>query len=29
LVSLVPIILLFLFLQRFFIEGVASSGIKG
>jgi multiple sugar transport system permease protein len=29
LVSLVPVILLFLFLQRFFIEGVASSGIKG
>lgn len=29
LVSLVPIILLFVFLQRFFIEGVATSGIKG
>jgi multiple sugar transport system permease protein len=29
LVSLVPVILLFLVLQRFFIEGVASSGIKG
>lgn len=29
LVSLVPIILLFIFLQRFFIEGVATSGIKG
>jgi multiple sugar transport system permease protein len=28
-VSLVPVMLLFLFLQRFFIEGVASSGIKG
>ena len=29
LVSLVPVILLFLFLQRYFIEGVASSGVKG
>jgi len=29
LVSLVPIIALFIFLQRFFIEGVATSGIKG
>jgi multiple sugar transport system permease protein len=29
LVSLVPVIILFLFLQRFFIEGVASSGVKG
>jgi multiple sugar transport system permease protein len=29
LVSLVPVILLFVFLQRFFIEGVASSGVKG
>jgi multiple sugar transport system permease protein len=29
LVSLVPVMLLFLFLQRFFIEGVASSGVKG
>jgi multiple sugar transport system permease protein len=29
LVSLLPVMLLFLFLQRFFIEGVASSGVKG
>lgn len=29
LVSLVPIIILFLFLQRFYIEGLATSGIKG
>ena len=29
LVSLLPIIVLFLALQRFFIEGVATSGIKG
>ncbi len=29
LVSLVPVLVLFLFLQRFFIEGVASSGVKG
>jgi len=29
LVSLVPIILLFIFLQRFFVEGVATSGLKG
>ena len=29
LVSLVPVILMFLALQRFFIEGVASTGVKG
>jgi multiple sugar transport system permease protein len=29
LVSLVPIVLLFVSLQRFFVEGVASSGLKG
>ncbi|HWR10545.1 MAG TPA: carbohydrate ABC transporter permease [Rectinemataceae bacterium] len=29
LVSVLPIMILFLFLQRFYIEGVASSGIKG
>jgi multiple sugar transport system permease protein len=29
LVSLVPVFILFAFLQRFFIEGVAASGIKG
>jgi len=29
LVSLVPIIILFVLLQRFFVEGVATSGIKG
>jgi len=28
-VSLVPVIIIFLFLQRFYIEGVATSGIKG
>lgn len=28
-VSLVPVIVIFLFLQRFYIEGVATSGIKG
>jgi multiple sugar transport system permease protein len=29
LVSLVPVFLLFILLQRFFIEGVASTGVKG
>jgi ABC-type sugar transport system, permease component len=29
LVSLVPVFILFIFLQRFFIEGVASTGVKG
>ncbi len=29
LVSLVPVIVLFVSLQRFFVEGVASSGVKG
>ncbi len=29
LVSLVPVIVLFVALQRFFVEGVASSGVKG
>jgi multiple sugar transport system permease protein len=29
LVSLVPVFILFLFLQRYFIEGIASTGIKG
>jgi len=29
LVSLIPVIILFIFLQRFFIEGIASSGVKG
>jgi len=28
-VSLVPVFIVFLFMQRFFIEGVATSGIKG
>jgi ABC-type glycerol-3-phosphate transport system permease component len=28
-VSLVPIIIVFLALQSFFIEGVASTGVKG
>ncbi|WP_069999388.1 carbohydrate ABC transporter permease [Cellulosilyticum sp. I15G10I2] len=29
LVSLVPVFILFLFMQRFFIEGIATSGLKG
>jgi multiple sugar transport system permease protein len=29
LVSLVPVFVLFLFLQRYFIEGIASTGVKG
>lgn len=29
LVSLIPVVILFLFLQRFFIEGIASTGVKG
>jgi multiple sugar transport system permease protein len=29
LVSLIPVVILFLAFQRFFIEGVASTGIKG
>jgi ABC-type maltose transport system permease subunit len=29
LVSLAPIVILFASLQRFFVEGVASSGLKG
>jgi multiple sugar transport system permease protein len=29
LVSLIPVIVLFLTFQRFFVEGVASTGIKG
>lgn len=29
LVSLVPVVVLFVFLQRFFIEGIASTGVKG
>ena len=29
LVSLVPIFVLFVFLQRFFVEGIATSGLKG
>jgi multiple sugar transport system permease protein len=28
-VSLVPVLLVFLALQRFFVEGIASTGIKG
>ncbi|MEY8354490.1 carbohydrate ABC transporter permease [Lachnospiraceae bacterium 54-53] len=28
-VALIPVLILFLFLQRYFVEGVASSGIKG
>ncbi len=29
LVSLIPVVVLFLLLQRFFIEGIASTGVKG
>ena len=29
LVSLIPVAILFVFLQRFFIEGIASTGVKG
>jgi multiple sugar transport system permease protein len=29
LVSLVPVFILFLFMQRYFIEGIASTGVKG
>ena len=29
LVSLIPVIILFLAFQRFFVEGIASTGIKG
>jgi len=29
LVSLIPVVILFLLLQRFFIEGIASTGVKG
>src|SRR5690606_13120042 len=29
LVSLIPVVLLFIALQRFFIEGIASTGVKG
>lgn len=28
-VALVPVLILFIFLQRYFVEGIASSGIKG
>lgn len=28
-VALIPVLILFIFLQRYFVEGVASSGIKG
>jgi multiple sugar transport system permease protein len=28
-VSLIPVILVFLVLQKYFVEGVASSGLKG
>ena len=29
LISLIPVLIIFLSLQRFFVEGVASSGVKG
>jgi multiple sugar transport system permease protein len=29
LVTLIPVILMFLALQKYFVEGVATSGIKG
>nr|MCR5716217.1 ABC transporter permease subunit [Lachnospiraceae bacterium] len=28
-IALIPVLVLFAFLQRYFVEGVASSGIKG
>ena len=28
-VALIPVLILFIFLQRYFVEGVATSGIKG
>jgi len=28
-VALIPVLVVFLSLQRFFVEGVASSGLKG
>ncbi len=28
-VALIPVLVVFLALQRFFVEGVASSGLKG
>jgi len=28
-VALIPVLILFIFLQRYFVEGVASSGVKG
>ena len=29
LVSLIPVVILFVFLQRFFVEGIAATGVKG
>jgi multiple sugar transport system permease protein len=29
LVSLIPVVVLFLAFQRFFVEGIASTGVKG
>ena len=28
-VSLIPVLIVFLALQRFFVEGIASTGLKG
>jgi multiple sugar transport system permease protein len=28
-VSLIPVLVIFLALQRFFVEGIASTGLKG
>jgi multiple sugar transport system permease protein len=28
-VSLIPVLIVFLVLQRFFVEGIASTGLKG
>ena len=28
-VALIPVLILFVFLQRYFVEGIATSGIKG
>ena len=28
-ISLIPVMVLFIFLQRYFVEGIASTGVKG
>jgi multiple sugar transport system permease protein len=27
--SMIPIVIIFIFLQRYFVEGIAKSGLKG